>query len=413
MTQQITFHNESLAEEAVVIALKTALNRVDFEDDDTCVFKFPVLRTSTSVTALDATLVSTEKGVIAFDVVDTLVADYKKRQDDIYRELVSRFYRTPQLIKNRNLQTRINVVTLVLGHLPEINQEDEEYPTANPDSLPAVLRSLPRVSADDKQAVREATVSALQGVTTLRKTKPPRNTSKTDSRGARLQQYEDSLARLDGVQWQGTITQVKGVQRIRGLAGSGKSIALAWKAAYLHIINPEWDIAVTFYTRSLRDFFKRMIEKFYYDQTDDDPDWDKLQILPAWGSVRDLDDPGVYTKFCKAHGISALNYGAAKQRTNWWDDPFEKACSSALQEEDEKDGPKKLFDAILIDEAQDLAVSFLKLCQHSLDDNGMLVYAYDEMQHLGRESLPPPQEIFKQHPDVELPMLTSEMQRVP
>ena len=56
---------------------------------------------------------------------------------------------------------------------------------------------------------------------------------------------------LDHLQSRIVIETVEDVQRIRGLAGSGKTIVLALKAAYLHASHPEWRIAVTFLTRSI------------------------------------------------------------------------------------------------------------------------------------------------------------------
>ena len=56
---------------------------------------------------------------------------------------------------------------------------------------------------------------------------------------------------------------VEGVQRIRGLAGSGKTIVLALKAANLHAYHPDWRIAVTFNSRSLKDHFRRLINSFF------------------------------------------------------------------------------------------------------------------------------------------------------
>ena len=53
-----------------------------------------------------------------------------------------------------------------------------------------------------------------------------------------------------------------------------------------------------------------------------------------------------------------------------------------------------LYDAILTDEAQDFAPSFLKLCYAMLKPPKRLVYAYDELQNLSGTSLPPPEEIF-------------------
>ena len=53
-----------------------------------------------------------------------------------------------------------------------------------------------------------------------------------------------------------------------------------------------------------------------------------------------------------------------------------------------------IYDAILIDEAQDFDPSFLQLCYHSLTAEKRLVYAYDELQSLTDASLPAPEEIF-------------------
>lgn len=53
------------------------------------------------------------------------------------------------------------------------------------------------------------------------------------------------------------------------------------------------------------------------------------------------------------------------------------------------------FDAILIDEAQDLNSSFLKLAYGYLKEPKRLIYAYDELQKLNEgKSLPNPEEIF-------------------
>ncbi len=53
-----------------------------------------------------------------------------------------------------------------------------------------------------------------------------------------------------------------------------------------------------------------------------------------------------------------------------------------------------LYDAFLVDEAQDFAPSFLKLCYSMLKPPKRLVYAYDELQNLSGISLPPPEAIF-------------------
>ena len=60
---------------------------------------------------------------------------------------------------------------------------------------------------------------------------------------------------------------------------------------------------------------------------------------------------------------------------------------------------KPKYDAILVDEAQDFAPNFLLLCYEYLKDPKRLVYAYDELQNLGKRSLPPVEEIFGKRAD--------------
>jgi superfamily I DNA and RNA helicase len=59
---------------------------------------------------------------------------------------------------------------------------------------------------------------------------------------------------------------------------------LALKAAYLHAQHPDWKIAVTFNTRSLKGQFRQRINTFSIEQTNEEPDWDNVQIIHAWGA---------------------------------------------------------------------------------------------------------------------------------
>lgn len=63
--------------------------------------------------------------------------------------------------------------------------------------------------------------------------------SQKDSHGAVIQQIEKEIANLDRWQKAAAIEMPDGPQRIRGLAGSGKTVVLALKAAYLHVQRPE------------------------------------------------------------------------------------------------------------------------------------------------------------------------------
>lgn len=53
-----------------------------------------------------------------------------------------------------------------------------------------------------------------------------------------------------------------------------------------------------------------------------------------------------------------------------------------------------MYDAILVDEAQDFSSDFLKICFLILPDTKRLVYAYDELQSLNKKMMASPEEIF-------------------
>jgi len=64
----------------------------------------------------------------------------------------------------------------------------------------------------------------------------------------------------------------------------------------------------------------------------------------------------------------------------------------------------KMYDCILIDEAQDFDKPFMQLCLKTLDDKKRLVYAYDELQKLNEEAMPNPEEIFGQGIENDTPL---------
>ena len=276
----------------------------------------------------------------------------------------------------------------VITYAPLLNDADNDpaYPLVNDATLLNTLRALNWKRPD----LFEAALSVIQSISTIRQGRRRRNIINVNSRGAVLKSLEDSIANLDLRQSRAVIETVEGVQRIRGLAGSGKTIILALKAAYLHALHPDWRIAVTFNTRSLKGQFKKLIENFVFEQTRDAVDWSQLQILNAWGAPGDEDRTGVYFQFCRANGIEFFDFSSAR-RTFGSGREFAGACQHALGSSARS---PKLFDVVLVDEAQDFDSSFLRLCYAALGAPKRLVYAYDELQSLTELTLPPIEEIF-------------------
>ncbi|MGB9113413.1 MAG: ATP-binding domain-containing protein [Acidimicrobiales bacterium] len=326
---------------------------------------------------------------MVFDLIDgSHVEGYQDRQDEAATTLQSRLLTHRELVSRRQLLIPIYAITYAPALPDRSLPASTGYPVANSDRLAGAIESYDWSNADER--LFELTLSALQSISTIRRSRGTRNVQHEDSRGAKLQHLEDSIATLDNLQSKAVIETVEGVQRIRGLAGSGKTIVLALKAAYLHSQHPEWRIAVTFFTRSLKEYFTRLINTFVIEQTGEEPNWEVMRVLSAWGAPGATSRDGIYHEFCKANGADYLDFRSA-QATYGRDASFEGACALALSQVDD---PVSLYDAILIDEAQDLPTSFMRLCYDSVDQHKRLVYAYDELQNLSGTSVPSPEEMF-------------------
>lgn len=348
---------------------------------------YPIFSTPAGRYPIDAILISPEKGAILFQIIEgtTLPDDYKETQDDIYNKLDAKLRNHKSLMQGRNLNVTINVITYAPALIKTPNA-NEEYPVCTDETLIETINQKNETFDTYKELL-----SVIQSVSTIRKGIKKRTTVKKDSRGAKLQKLEESIANLDNQQNRAVIETVDTVQRIRGLAGSGKTIILALKAAYLHSQNPEWNIAITFQTRSLKGQFRRLINTFTIEQTGEEPNWEKLRIIHAWGAPGGGEREGIYYNFCKTNEVEYLDYGEAKNKFGRGNE-FKGACQQAI--DSIKHDIKPMYDAVLVDEAQDFPSSFLRICYKILGDKKRLVYAYDELQNLSSESLPSPEEIF-------------------
>lgn len=352
---------------------------------------YPIIGTINGAFPIDALWISPEKGLLIFNLIEGKdIENYEDNQDDCANKIESKLKSYKELMQKRRLCVDINVITFAptLINLPDY---DSDYPLCNEENLIDVISKLQW----DESYYYNALVSVLQAISTIRKGKKKRDIVNPESKAAKLKSLEDSIANLDNRQSRAVIETVDGVQRIRGLAGSGKTIILALKAAYLHAQHPEWRIAVTFNTRALKGQFKQLINTFYIEQTSEEPDWDNIQIIHAWGASGGGEKNGIYYTFCYLNNVEYSDYMSAR-RIYGMNDPFGEACDKALSDAVDI---KKIYDVILVDEAQDFSPSFLRMCYEMLKEPKRLVYAYDELQNLRLQSLPSPEEIFGKLPN--------------
>ena len=352
---------------------------------------YPMIPTPDGTRRIDALLASKTHGLVAFDFVqDQGIAGYQERQDDFANAIESKLRAQRNLVRRSNGQRRLVVPVHAVSFAPALPKppDDEDYPVVDESTLGGFLDSI-EGSVSEPDAFASA-LSLLESMSAVRRPREPRSPATPQSRGARLRDLEQEVATLDVQQAQAAIETADGVQRLRGLAGSGKTIILAWKAAYLHAMHPDWRIAVTFYTRSLKDFFRDLVARFHISHTTELPNWNKLWIAHAWGGWRNPENSGIYRDFCITNGATYLDLTAARSLAGP-SGPFQAACRQALEE---VEAPEASFDAILVDQAQDLPPEFLAICYRSLTAEKRLVYAYDELQNLGAAPVQAPRDIF-------------------
>ncbi len=148
--------------------------------------------------------------------------------------------------------------------------------------------------------------SIVEGAKALTRPKPREvAASAIRTKAGILSAIESEIANFDAGQRKAGITTVAGPQRIRGLAGTGKTIVLAMKVAQIHLNSPKKRILYTFYTKSLYDLIKQLITRFYRHYKDSDPDWKTISILHAWGGAN-MD--GVYHRACVNNGALATRW---------------------------------------------------------------------------------------------------------
>ncbi len=230
-------------------------------------------------------------------------------------------------------------------------------------------------------------------------------TCSVQSRRKTIQQVRSRLNQLDLHQEKIAKQIPPGMQRIRGIAGSGKTVILCQKAALMSIKYPAWDIALVFFSRSLYNSLIKQVDRwiryFSQDKLGYEPDQSGLKILHAWGSKQ---QPGFYSTVCKAAGAIPLSvpFTVSKQ-------PHEALAEACVQLLENRTIPQ-IFDAVLIDEGQDLIVDtwlyqvkqpFYWLAYQALrpvnpiaPQQRRLIWAYDEFQSLSSLRIPEPVELF-------------------
>lgn len=209
--------------------------------------------------------------------------------------------------------------------------------------------------------------------------------------GALIKKRNNEINMLDETQFVTIYKRINSHTRVRGLAGSGKTILLVKKMAYMHYKNRELELAYVFYTKSLKQYIKDLFINFYRDfEKYKEPDMDKIHILHSWGGA---EIEGFYSRACKENGVARQGYNDVVGSNK-----FDKVCFNLL--ETLGDNGEKLYDYVFVDEAQDFSLGFFRLVLSTLKFNGKMIYAYDELQCLNDsvDTIPGKRAIFQGQP---------------
>ena len=263
---------------------------------------------------------------------------------------------------------------------------DELTPVAFRNALEEV-RTFDPLTSEEYRAGR-AVLSCGQEISPP-STSPPADPS---TRGELHEFVTHQLNELDLEQQKIGMRIPEGPQQIRGIAGSGKTVLLAMKAAQMAIENPDWHIVVTFQTKSLYGTLERQINQFYHrfsnGQQLAESDVD-LEVIHGWGGHQT--GPGVYKQIADATpGVSFRTLSDAEDTFPDCDNLQAAVANEILEAGDVPD----MYDALLIDEAQDFPPVFFRMCLEALTDDDRLIWAYDEAQSLRSLTAPSPKTIF-------------------
>lgn len=379
----LTFINGGQSNGFAIESIKKNLNKIKDNYEGTVYFGFALSEIDNERVIIDVLIVTKEKGLLAINFSKENLKSDLEQQDRIFLLLRTLLEKNSNLRNRRDLMVKINSKVYIIGD--QIN--DDYVSDRNFISYYNDLEDF-----DDKYY--NALNESLDKVVFAKPRKPRKDLKRDDSYGAQIREIEKQIANMDKWQKAAAYEVPNTPQRIRGLAGSGKTVVLALKAAYLHFVDPNADIAVTFYSRTLYEQFEKMIKDFYAQYSpNDEVDFTKLHLLHAWGTSSEM---GLYSEVAKHLGVTVYTYNEAVAKYGR-DKAFQGVCDDLLEYMTlNKFDNLGLYDHILIDEAQDLPSSFFKICYRLFKNQNFkrLVFAYDELQNLNLTSMPTIGEMF-------------------
>lgn len=375
-------------------------NRLGLEDA-ALYYDFPTYSDYETVTHKPDVLILTKsKGIIAVRFVSEQQLngwseDFKLEVDESLGQLCSillgRLLKSRTLRKNRS-NLCMDITPVIFCDSARAAQAFDDAESELVSSFESFEELLKGLEGEDISSSRFSEArSVIEGAKAL--TRPGKRSVDNPSRqkaAVALAKLEAEIANFDQKQRRAALVTINGPHRIRGLAGSGKTVILAMKAAHLHMTRPNERILITFFTKSLRTSITNLITKFYRHYKEEDPNWNQIHVRHGWGGSS---TNGAYADACKRAGVTPRSFSTARSMAPAKMDPFDFACQELL----EGGRVDEYYDHILIDEGQDFPGGFYSLCYSLAKGDGdqkNIVWAYDELQNILDVKMRSTEELF-------------------
>ncbi|MBB1334916.1 MULTISPECIES: DEAD/DEAH box helicase [unclassified Pseudoalteromonas] len=364
-----------------------------------CAYKIPVLGAPAPEDVPSFILVSKEHGITLIDVVHEKVeeiledgriwktsAGLTNSRDVILEhyqdEIDNRLKRSPNLYNRRKKRTLvdINLVTVFFENdEPEVEEFIEtDYLISEAICLNNFERKLPELISQNEwngnQEQFDDILSLIEGTWDYQRVSSVTSNDTLNSINDFISMSLKRTFKQDSAQRQVSMQIPNGPQRIRGLAGTGKTVVLSLKAALSVIRLPHYKILYLFNTQSLYHSIEKQIGDYYAKEAKRSLPSGAIDVLHAWGGR--TSGKGLYSMLCESYGIKALTLRDIPRGRDQLETIFTHLDDRI------GDNFEPIYDLVLIDEAQDFPNKVFEVVHKITKDPKRIVVAYDDFQSL-------------------------------
>jgi superfamily I DNA and RNA helicase len=370
--------------------------------DGYCAYKIPVLGATSTSEVPTFIVVTKQLGVMLLDVVvdeifslndDARVWSTKSgvvySRDVVIEqycdEMVTRFKRTSSLYSRKEQKSLVPVTRLILCRenthesLERLGIREcsvSEYISCDQldDLKNVILQNYQQKIWQGNESQFGDILSLIEGTWDYKATSSHMNISKEPRSINDLVTLSlNRTFKQDNAQRQVSMQIPNGPQRIRGLAGTGKTVVLSLKAALTALRLPNFKVLYLFNTQSLYNLVERQIGDYYAKEAKASLPPNRIDILHAWGGR--TSGEGLYSKLCEEYGLSPLTLRDVGRAGDALAKIFNhlKVSVGCF---------KPVYDLVLIDEAQDFPNEVFEVVYEITKDPKRIVVAYDDFQSL-------------------------------